>query len=195
MAKRVGLLGGTFDPPHIGHLVVADQVQDQLQLDEVRLVVSNESWQKVGTRTITPAPQRLALVEAAVEGLERIVASSVELDLGGSSFTAETLGELERVEPDTEWLIIVGADVATALDTWHRADELRTERRFVVVNRPGVEAKPPPGWNCTFVDIPALDLSSTELRRFVASGRSIRHLVPDGVMQRLADWGLYRQGS
>lgn len=193
MTKRIGLLGGTFDPPHIGHLVVADQVRDRLALDEVRLVVSNESWQKVGSRVITPAEQRFALVEAAVADTPGLVASSIELVLGGPSYTAATLEALDAREPDIEWLVIVGADAAAGLETWHRARELRAERRFVVVNRPGTEAKPPDGWTCTFVDIPALDLSSTELRQFVAAGRSIRHLVPDGVMQRLSALGLYRQ--
>lgn len=195
MARRVGLLGGTFDPPHIAHLVVADQVRDRLGLEEVRLVVSNQSWQKVGERTITPAERRLALVEAAVDGLTGVVASSIELSLGGPSYTAVTVEALEEAEPEIDWLIIVGADAAAGLDTWHRAADLRARRRFVVVNRPGTEAKPPAGWHCSYVEIPSLDLSSTELRRFVASGRSIRHLVTDEVMQRVTRWGLYRQES
>lgn len=193
MAKRIGLLGGTFDPPHIGHLVVADQVRDRLGLDEVRLVVSNESWQKVGTRVITSAERRLELVALAVEGADGLVASDIELRLGGSSYTAVTVEALEAEEADVEWLIIVGADAAAGLDTWHRAEDLRRTRRFVVVNRGGVEAKPPAGWNCSFVDIPPLDLSSSELRGYVEAGRSIRHLVPEQVMQRVRSWGLYRQ--
>ena len=196
MTKRVGLLGGTFDPPHVGHLVVADQVLDQLGLDEVRLVASNQSWQKVGTRSITPAHQRLEMVEAAVsDAAPGVVASSIELTLGGPSYTAVTIDELSRAEPETEWLVVVGADAAAALDTWHRADDLRCRQRFVVVNRPGTGAKPPPGWQCTHLDIPALDLSSSELRHYVAAGRSIRHLVPDQVVQRIEAWGLYRHGS
>ncbi|MDH3684509.1 MAG: nicotinate-nucleotide adenylyltransferase, partial [Acidimicrobiia bacterium] len=98
-------------------------------------------------------------------------------------------------EPGVDWRIIVGADAAAGLDTWHRADELRAKHRFVMVNRPGASPTPPPGWDCELVGIPALDISSTELRRLVAEGRSVRHLVPSGVVQRLERWGLYRRGS
>ncbi|MDH3683209.1 MAG: adenylyltransferase/cytidyltransferase family protein, partial [Acidimicrobiia bacterium] len=94
MPKRVGILGGTFDPPHIGHLVVGDQVRDCLDLDEVRLVVSNSPWQKVGGRSITPAHQRLELVAAAVADAPGLVASDIEIDLGGSSYTIVTLDAL-----------------------------------------------------------------------------------------------------
>lgn len=190
--RRIGLLGGTFDPPHIGHLVVADQVLSQLSLDEVRLVVTNSSWQKVGSRDITSPERRLAMVEAAVDGIARVCASSVELDLGGSSYTIATLEELTRREPAVDWLIIVGADAAAGLDSWHRADELREWAQIVVVNRPGANVEPPPGWDCTFVDIPALDVSSSGLREMIGEGRSVRHLVCDEVMQRLTSWGLYR---
>lgn len=194
MPKRVGILGGTFDPPHIGHLIVADQVLDRLGLDEVRFVVSNSPWQKVGSRPITSARQRYELVTAAVAGAPGLVASDIEIELGGSSYTILTLDELAAREPGVEWLVIVGADAAVGLDTWHRADELRAKHRFVMVNRPGAPSTPPPGWDCELVEIPALDISSTELRRHVAAGRSVRHLVPDGVMQLLESWGLYRQG-
>lgn len=192
--KRVGILGGTFDPPHLGHLVVADQVLDQLGLDEVRLVVNNSPWQKVGDRPITPAGRRLALVQAALgEGAApRVVASDVEIELGGPSYSLVTLEALAAREPGTEWLVVVGADAAAGLDTWHRADELRDRYGFVVVNRPGHERPPPPGWRCQPVEIPALDVSSSELRRLVAAGRSIRWLTPDPVVALIDRWQLYR---
>ena len=195
MPKRVGLLGGTFDPPHIGHLVMADQVLDRLELDAVRLVVSNRPWQKVGSRLITEASRRLEMVTAAVLESPGVEASGIELELGGPSYTVVTLEALTEREPDTEWLIVVGADAAAGLDTWHRAGELRAQRRFIVVNRPGHAEPPPPGWRCDLVDIPALDISSTELRRMVAERRSIRHLTPHPVVQLLEGWGLYRRGS
>lgn len=195
MRRRIGLLGGTFDPPHIGHLVVADQVGDQLGLDEVRLVVSNSPWQKTGTRTITEPDRRFELVAAAVADAPGLVASDVELRIGGPSYTIVTVEHLAAAEPDVEWLVIVGADAAAGLETWHRADELKESQRFVVVNRPGANEEGPPGWMLERVEIPALDVSSTELRRMVAAGRSIRHLTPPPVMQLLARWGLYRLGS
>lgn len=195
MGKRVGLLGGTFDPPHLGHLVVADQVLDQLRLDEVRLVVSNRPWQKVGSRRITPADRRLELVRLALDGTPGVVASAIELELGGASYTKVTIDALQEREPGTEWLVIVGSDAAAGLETWHRASELKAEQRFVVVNRPGATDDPPSGWRVERVEVPALDVSSTELRRLVAAGRSIRHLTPEPVVQRLAAWGIYRRGS
>ncbi len=190
-SARVGILGGTFDPPHIGHLVVADQVLDQLGLDEVRLVVSNVPWQKVGGRELTAPERRLQLVEAAVTGCPGVEASSIELELGGPSYTAVTLETLARREPEAEWLVIVGSDAAAGLDTWHRADELRVNHQFVVVNRPGAGPGPPPGWRCRPVEIPELEVSSTELRRLIRRGRSVRHLTPEPVMQLLTEWGLY----
>jgi len=195
MPKRVGILGGTFDPPHIGHLVMADQVLDRLDLEAVRLVVSNSPWQKVESRSITTASRRLEMVTAAVGDSPGLEASGIELELGGPSYTAVTLEALSEREPDTDWLVLVGADAAAGLDTWHRAEELRAERRFIVVNRPGHTEPPPPEWQCASVDIPPLDVSSTELRRLVAEGRSIRHLTPQPVVQLLERWGLYRRGS
>jgi nicotinate-nucleotide adenylyltransferase len=191
----VGLLGGTFDPPHVGHLVIGDQVLDQLGLDEVRLVVSNDPWQKTGTRTITPAPRRLELVELAVVDAPGLVASGIEIEIGGPSYTVVTLEVLAEREPGVEWLVVVGVDAAAGLDTWHRAAELKAEHRFVVVNRPGVVASPPPGWDCLQVEIPAMAVSSTELRVMVRAGRSIRHLCPDAVVRRIDELGLYRRGS
>ena len=195
MGRRIGLLGGTFDPPHIGHLVVADQVLDQLALDEVRLVVSNRPWQKEGMRAITEPAKRLAMVEAAVADAPGLVASDIELRLGGPSYTLVTIEALDRAEPDVEWLVIIGDDAAVGLDTWHRADELRESQRFVVVNRPGANGGPPPGWRFDRVRIPGLEVSSTELRALVGAGRSIRHLTPAPVMQLMESWGLYRRES
>lgn len=190
--KRVGILGGTFDPPHLGHLVVADQVLDQLGLDEVRLVVNNSPWQKMGERDVTAPARRLALVEAAVGTAPGVVASDVEIELGGPSYSLVTLEALTAREPGTEWLVVLGADAAAGLDTWHRADELRERHELVVVNRPGAQAPPPPGWRCRRVEIPALDVSSSELRRLVAAGRSIRWLTPGPVVELIERWQLYR---
>ncbi|MEM8926398.1 MAG: nicotinate-nucleotide adenylyltransferase [Actinomycetota bacterium] len=192
---QVGLLGGTFDPVHVAHLVVADQVLDQLGLDEVRLVVTDQSWQKAGSRRITDAEKRLAMVAAAVAPFDGLVASDVELRIGGPSYTIETLAVLEKEEPDNEWSVIVGADAAAGLDTWHRADELRESREFVVVNRPGSDGGPPPGWRTRAVEIPSLAVSSTEIRGLVAAGRSVRHLVPEQAIHLVGEWGLYREAS
>lgn len=195
MARRVGVLGGTFDPPHVGHLILADQVADQLGLDEVRLVVANVPWQKVGARPITDAERRVELVEAAVADAPGLVVSRVEVDLGGPSYTADTLEHLQQSEPDTEWFVIVGSDAAAGLPSWHRADDLRRTARFAVADRPGTtRAELPEGWDLSFVEMPQIEVSSTEIRALVAAGRSVRHLVAAAVVQRIEQWGLYRHG-
>ena len=194
--KTVGLLGGTFDPPHIGHLVVADQVRSALDLDEIRLVVANQPWQKTDSRKITSAVRRLEMVGSAVSEslpLSKITVSDVEIVMGGPSFTFETLNYLTNQEPETEWKVIIGADTATQLNTWHRANELRLLTSFVVVNRPGWVGQPSKGWDWQLVEIPSLEVSSSELRAAVACGKSIQFLTPNVVIQHIHSWGLYRQ--
>ncbi len=193
--RRIGLFGGTFDPPHLGHLVVADQVRWTMGFDEVWLVVANDPWQKTVVRHITPAAQRFAMVEAALVESEGLVASAVELEEAGPSYSIDTLATLRERHPDTEWSLIVGHDAARGLPTWHRADELATVANFVVVNRPGADASLPAGWQFSTVDVPGLDISSTDLRRRLADGRSVRYLMPRGVIDLAASWGLYRPDS
>ncbi|MCU0311164.1 MAG: nicotinate-nucleotide adenylyltransferase [Acidimicrobiales bacterium] len=189
---RVGILGGTFDPPHIGHLATAVEVRDVLHLDEVRLVVANEPWQKVGSRPVTPAADRLALVEAAVGPLVGVVASGLEVERGGPTYTVDTLLALRAAEPGTEWFVIVGADAAAGLPTWERADELAALATFVLVDRPGLPSPPPPaGWRFVHVSVPRLDVSSSELRDRVASGRPLDVLVPPAVIAEIDRRRLY----
>ena len=157
---RLGLLGGTFDPVHIGHLVAALEARQALHLDRVLMVVANDPWQKSTTRGITPAEDRYAVVCAAVEGVEGVEASRIDLDRGGPSYMVDTVRQL-RAEPgaDLEVFLLVGADVAAGLDTWHRVDELRPSVRLVVIERGGVgERIDPPGWEVVHVSIPALDI-------------------------------------
>src|SRR5215218_1603310 len=125
MARRIGILGGTFDPPHIGHLVMAIQVRDALSLDTVLMVVAHQPWQKVGARTVSPSADRLALVEAAVADLEGVEASDLEIRHGGLSYTADTLAALRAAGPDDELWVILGADAAAGLPTWERGAEVR----------------------------------------------------------------------
>lgn len=190
--RRIGLLGGTFDPPHLGHLIVADAVRDRLGLDEVRFVVANLPWQKEGTRAITDAGRRLELVAAAIGTAAGLVPSGLEIELGGPSYAALTVAELDRREPGTSWHLVVGADAAAGLDTWHRPEDLRRAVELVVVARPGAAGAPPPGWRATHVETPLVGISSTMVRRHVAEGRSIRFLCPDPVVGRIHRWGLYR---
>lgn len=187
----LGILGGTFDPPHVGHLVVAVNVRHELGLDEVLLVVANEPWQKAHL-PVSPAADRLAMVEAAVAGVAGVSASALEIERGGTSYTADTLEELARRCPGVPLHVILGSDAAAGLDTWERADEVRALSSLVVVTRPGAERAPlPPGWTARHVEVPRLDVSSTDLRARVADGRPLDWLVPAPVVSLIRERGLY----
>ena len=191
--ERLGIFGGTFDPPHVGHLVTAVNVRHDLGLDRVLLVVNDVPWQKVGTREITPAASRLALVEAAVGPVEGIEASSIEVDSGGPSYTADTLRTLLDEDPTRELFVILGSDAAAGLMTWERADEVRDQATVVVVERPGsVHAPALPGWRWISVEVPAIDVSSTDLRARVADGRPLDYLVTHEVVACIERLGLYQ---
>jgi len=191
-SPKIGLLGGTFDPPHIGHLVVADQVLHALSLDEVLLVPANRPWQKEGKRPITPAEQRLEMTQQAIgEAGRGLSVSDVELQIGGPSYTSVTIGVLAEQRPEAEWLVVVGADAAAGLDTWHDTDTLRQQAKIVVVNRPGADFQPPTGWSWDLVEVPSMSVSGTAIRRRVSQGSSIRFLTPDPVIEQIADWKLY----
>jgi nicotinate-nucleotide adenylyltransferase len=191
--RRIGVFGGTFDPPHVGHLVTAVNVRHELHLDVVLLVVANDPWQKSGDREVSPAADRLAMVTAAVAGVDGLEASDIELRRGGTSFTADTLAELHAAEPDAELYLVLGSDAAAGLPTWERADEVRDGATIVVVTRPGAEhGEPPPGWAWLSVESPRLDVSSTDLRRRVVDGRPLDYLLPPAVIACIEDRSLYR---
>lgn len=171
--ERVGILGGTFDPIHIGHLVAARWARHALDLDRVVLMVANEPWQKTPTRRVTPAEDRYAMVVAAADGLEGLEAGRLEIDRGGPSYTVDTVSALKRQSPDAASFLIVGADVALQLPTWHRVDELTGLVTLVVVDRGAVSvAGMLGGWDVEHVEIPSLEISSSELRARLA--REIR---------------------
>jgi nicotinate-nucleotide adenylyltransferase len=196
MGERLGIFGGTFDPPHVGHLVTAVNVRYELQLDRVLLVVNDQPWQKLGTRDITPAEDRFAMVEAAVGKVEGLEASRVEIDRGGMSYTADTLAALRAADPNRDLFVILGTDAARGLPTWERADEVRQLATIVVVERPGSgEGEPPPGWSWRRVEVPRLEVSSTDLRARVTEGRPLDYLLSAEVIETIADRGLYRRGT
>jgi nicotinate-nucleotide adenylyltransferase len=192
--ERIGILGGTFDPVHVGHLVAAVNALYDLGLDRVMLVVANEPWQKTGLRSVTPAAERLAMVEAAVGEVDGVEASGIEIARGGVSYTADTVAELASLHPASELYLIVGEDVAATLDSWERVDEIRGRVTLAVVTRPGDFERPPPeiaGWNVVAVEIPALEISSTDLRRRAATGRPLDYLVPQAAIHRIRERELY----
>ena len=189
---RLGIYGGTFDPIHVGHLVLAVNVRHELRLDRLLLVPANRPWQKVGTREITNAEDRLALVEAAVHGVEGLEASRLEIDRGGTSYTADTLAELRAMDPDAELFVIVGSDAATGLPSWERASEVRDAATIVVVGRPGTEAEEAlPGWRWERVRMPLLEISSSDVRARFADGRPVEFLTTQPVIDCIRARGLY----
>ena len=189
---RIGLLGGTFDPIHRGHLAAACAVRDALALDTVLLVVANEPWQKEGTRPITPAADRLAMVEVAAADVNRVEASRIELDRGGVTYTIDTVEQLRAERPGATFYLVVGEDVAAQLGTWHRADELARQVELVVVTRPGgPAATPPAGWHSTEVPMVPVPESSTGIRERIEAGLPIGDAVPAPVVRYIEEHGLY----
>jgi len=191
--ERLGIFGGTFDPPHVGHLVTAVNARHELGLDRVLLVVSNVPWQKVGTREISPAEARLAMVEAAVADVDGLEASRLELDAGGPSYTADTLATLLAEDAGRELFVILGEDAAAGLLTWERWEEVRDLATVVVVDRPGaVPADAPTGWRWQRLEVPRLEVSSTDLRARAVDGRPLDYLVTHEVADWIEQHDLYR---
>lgn len=196
MGERIGIFGGTFDPPHVGHLVVAVNARHALQLDRLLLVVAHDPWQKSGSREVTPAADRLAMVRAAVADVDGLEASAVEIERGGVSFTADTLSALHEEDASRELFLVLGSDAAAGLPTWERIDEVRELARIVVVARLGTEdGAPPPGWSWTRIETPRLEVSSTDLRARIADGRPLDYLLTNAVIDCIEGRRLYCVGE
>ena len=193
--QHIGVFGGTFDPPHVGHLVTAVNVAHSLGLDRVILMVANVPWQKVGTRTITPAADRLAMVRAAVADVDRLEAGDDEIRAGGHSYTADTLERLAGEHPGAVLYTIVGDDAAANIHTWERFDEVLGRSRMVVVDRPGNRSVLDPSIDWIHVEVPRLEVSSTDLRERCADGRPLDYLVTDDVLTVIRERHLYGVGT
>ena len=186
---RVGVFGGTFDPIHVGHLAVASAAAHELSLDRVLFVIAHRPWQKVGTRSISDSALRLAMVQAATSDRQDLIASSIEIDRGGSSYTIDTIEQLTAEQPNTEFVLVVGSDVVADLHTWHRQDELRAMVTVGVVDRPGDEgAEAPPGWVIERIRAPLVNLSSSLLRERLAAGDPVDYLVPREALDIYQQW-------
>jgi len=195
---RIGILGGTFNPPHVGHLVCAQEAHAQLDLDVVVLMPVAAPPHKAAPDD-PGAEQRLELCRLATARDERLAVSRLELDRGGPSYTADTLRALHAQSPGDELIFIVGGDMARSLPTWRepeavlalatvavaaREDTGREQIAAAVASLPGAD-------RLAFFDMPRLDVSSTMLRARVAAGRPIRYLVPDEVVAYIGAHGLY----
>ncbi len=198
---RVGLLGGTFNPPHLGHLVCAQEALDQLELDRVLLVPVHAPPHKEVADD--PGPEvRLELCRLAVAGDDRLGVSAIEVERPGPSFTVATLREIHEHDPGDELTFIVGGDVAQGLPEWREPAEVLRLARLAVAERSGARREdvlarvglvPGGRERVDFIDMPRMDLSSSLVRRRVASGRPIRYLVPDAVAAYIAEHGVYRR--
>ena len=184
------MLGGTFDPVHTAHVVVAAEVRSRLDLDRVLLVVAGDPWQKRG-KVVASAEDRLALARCAVEDVDGLEVSALEVEREGASVTADTLEALQR--PDRTLFLLLGADAVTNMGTWRRLDDTKRLAEIVVVERAGdLEVHPPgEGWQVHHVAVPRLDISSTDIRARLAAGRPVAGLVPPAVVAEIARRGLY----
>lgn len=188
---RLGVMGGTFDPIHNGHLVAASEVASALNLDEVIFVPTGTPWQKT---TVTPREHRYLMTVIATASNPRFKVSRVDVDREGTTYTVDTLRDIRAVYPDAELFFISGADAIAQIMAWKDVDEVWGLAHFVAVSRPGHKLKLPaaPNGAISSLEIPALSISSTDCRARVAEEKPVWYLVPDGVVQYIAKHSLYR---
>jgi nicotinate-nucleotide adenylyltransferase len=193
---RLGVMGGTFDPIHHGHLVAASEVQTLFDLDEVVFVPTGEPWQK-DRMTVSPAEDRYLMTVIATASNPRFTVSRVDIDRQGPTYTIDTLRDLKAQRPDAELFFITGADALAQILSWKDVDELWELARFIGVTRPGHELSDQglPRHRVTLQEVPAMAISSTDCRERVAGGCPVWYLVPDGVVQYIAKYHLYRAST
>lgn len=187
--KQVGLFGGTFNPIHNGHLIMAEQVGSQLGLEKVLFMPDNKPPHRDLKRAIAPE-HRITMIQAAIQGNPLFGLELLEVKRGGVSYTYDTMVELKRKHPDTDYFFIIGADMVNYLPKWSRIDELIDLVTFVGVKRRGYEPASP--YPILWVDSPLIEISSTDIRHRVATNQSLKYLVPDPVIDYIDKEGLYR---
>jgi nicotinate-nucleotide adenylyltransferase len=191
---RLGVMGGTFDPIHHGHLVAASEVAGEFDLDEVVFVPTGHPWQKAES-SVSPAEHRYLMTVIATASNPRFTVSRVDIERKGPTFTVDTLRDLKRLRPEADLFFITGADVMAEILTWKGAEELWELAHFVGVTRPGHHLAAPVGSSgVTLLEVPAMAISSTDCRTRVAAHKPVWYLVPDGVVQYIAKYGLYLDG-
>jgi nicotinate-nucleotide adenylyltransferase len=188
---RIGIMGGTFDPIHNGHLVAASEVAQSFDLDEVVFVPTGQPWQK---HDVTEAEHRYLMTVVATASNPQFTVSRIDIDRGGLTYTIDTLRDVHRIRPDAELFFITGADAVAQILGWKDAQELWDLAHFVAVSRPGHELNISglPNQHVSLLEVPALAISSTDCRARVSRGFPVWYLVPDGVVQYIAKHHLYR---
>jgi nicotinate-nucleotide adenylyltransferase len=194
--RKIGVMGGTFDPIHNGHLVAASEVADRFALDEVVFVPTGQPWQKV-ERQVSRAEDRYLMTVVATASNPRFSVSRVDIDRGGPTYTVDTLSELHTALPDAALFFITGADALAQILSWRHVDQVFKYAHFVGVTRPGYELGDDhlPAGVASLVEVPAMAISSTDCRERVAKGRPVWYLVPDGVVQYISKRSLYRDAN
>lgn len=190
---RVGLMGGTFDPIHLGHLIAAEQVREQMGLDQVWFLPAPIPPHKPN-RSITDAIHRLNMVELAIENHPHFHVSRVEFEREGRSYTIDTMRALNERYPEHRFFFIVGADMVQDLPNWHQIEQLMKCVTFIGLDRPGYERPRLEGAlarRVTYVTMPLIDIAATEVRERIRAGQSIRYLVPDRVRYYIEEHRLY----
>ncbi|CAN5117884.1 nicotinate-nucleotide adenylyltransferase [soil metagenome] len=191
---RLGVMGGTFDPIHHGHLVAASEVASLFGLDEVVFVPTGAPWQK-HHGAVSPAEDRYLMTVIATASNPRFSVSRVDVARGGPTYTVDTLAELARKRPDADLFFITGADALAQILSWRRADEVFGMAHFIGVTRPGyvLDDEHLPSGSVSLVEVPAMAISSSDCRDRVSRGMPVWYLVPDGVVQYIEKRRLYRE--
>ena len=187
--KQVGILGGTFNPVHLAHLVMADQAGKNLGLDEVYLMPSYQPPHVDEKKTID-ASHRLKMLELAIADNPFLKIDTIELTRKGKSYTYDTMKALTQNNPETDYYFIIGGDMVEYLPKWYKIDELVTMVNFVGIQRTGYTTETP--YPVIWVDVPEIDISSTKIRQKIQQGCSVRYLVPDKVIDYIQKEGLYQ---
>jgi nicotinate-nucleotide adenylyltransferase len=191
---RIGVMGGTFDPVHHGHLVAASEVQSVFALDEVIFVPTGQPWQK-SERAVSPPEHRYLMTVIATASNPRFTVSRVDVDRDGPTYTIDTLRDLSAQRPEAQLYFITGADALAQILSWKDSDELFSLAHFVGVTRPGhtLDDAGLPADRVSLMEVPAMAISSTDCRARVVRGEPVWYLAPDGVVQYIAKYDLYRQ--
>lgn len=193
--RRLGVMGGTFDPIHHGHLVAASEVAARFHLDEVVFVPTGQPWQK-SHQTVSPAEDRYLMTVIATASNPQFSVSRSDIDRGGRTYTIDTLRDLRAEHRDADLFFITGADALAQILTWRDAEELFSLAHFIGVTRPGHTLTDPglPDGGVSLVEVPALAISSTDCRARVENDDPVWYLVPDGVVRYISKRQLYRNG-
>ena len=200
--RRIGVFGGTFDPPHIGHTSAALSAMKKLELDSVLMIVANDPWQKTDqnlnlsdfdTPTVSTPRDRFEMLKRALNEHEDLTADDMEILRGGRTYTIDTVSELNNRFPESEFFLLIGSDVAKDFDSWREPQEICRKVNVVVLTRPGTDqSEIDEDWNFSFLDIQAIDVSAKEIRLRVSTGKPLEGMVSHSVEEYILSAGLYR---